>query len=238
MNFLFGKKKDKSTINKKPDPSSDKQLKNTIFDLKNKYDLIEKKQKFVETKIKLCVENAKKKLHDGDKKGAMFELKRKKFYEAETEKYMTVMINIEHNINMLESAVIDSEIFDAYKSTTIAMKQNQINIDNVDDIMDELEDNMDKNKEIGEAISRPLYNYVREDDINNEFEMLMAEVDFDKPSNNDNVILVDPLANLPVPPTTVPVVPTITSISVMSNTATATTLVKDKDLAELEAMFA
>ena len=77
MNF-FGFRK--ATPPAKPNPASTAE---TIRNLRDQVETLEKRQLHLETKIALMLEDAKKKSAANDKRGALYALKRKKMYENE-----------------------------------------------------------------------------------------------------------------------------------------------------------
>jgi hypothetical protein len=96
--------------------------------------------------------------------GALQALKKKKMFEAEIEKHGGIMMNLERQINMLESATIESQILATFKTTAATMKKIQggLTAEDVDDAMDDIREQMDLGTEIGAALSAPLGDAVGE----------------------------------------------------------------------------
>merc|ERR1719273_2449091 len=105
---------------------------------------------------------AKKKMAEKDKKGAMFALKRKKLYESELDKIQNVKMTLETQVMNLESATQNADTFVAMKQGTNAMKQirQDVGIEKVDEIKDE----MDMASEISNAIAQPIDPYLHDED--------------------------------------------------------------------------
>ena len=228
MNFLFGRnKKPKNSAPPIKTEEAKPDGKEAIVDLRNKYDLVEKKSKFLQTKINLCRESAKKNASIGNKKQAMIDLKKKKMFEVEIEKYSNVLLNIDRMICTLESSIMNAQIMQAYKTSSTTMKeiQSKTTIDDVDNTMDDLEEAISINEEIGTAISRPVGD-IGMDDIEDEFNLLMMEeAILAKPTIPESKIpTIDPLDKLPLPPATIPTKPIPKPV--------------DKEIASLMAEFA
>lgn len=88
----------------------------------------------------------------------MLLLKKKKLFEAETTKYEGAIINLDRQIMMLEGASMDAQVLAGYKesATTIKSVHAALDIDNVEDVMDEMEEAMDRQDEVSRAIGREI----------------------------------------------------------------------------------
>mgnify|MGYP005840522363 CR=1 FL=1 len=104
------------------------------------------------------VAEAKAKMAKGDKKGALFAMKRKKLYEQEADKIQNVKMTLETQVINLESAAQNTATFDAMKSGTTTMKKirTEVGIEKVDDIMDEMKEEMEMAQEVNNAIAQPV----------------------------------------------------------------------------------
>lgn len=168
MNW-FGKKKKDAPKSKAADPGT------TIVTLRQAIQTQEKREEHLEKKMEMMTAEAKKKMADKDKKGAMFALKRKKLYEGELEKIQNVKMTLETQVMNLESATQNADTFMAMKQGTNAMKniRQNVGIDKVDDMMDEIKEEMDMATEISNAIAQPVDPYMHdEDELLKELEML------------------------------------------------------------------
>ena len=106
----------------------------------------------------MCVTEAKAKMAKGDKKGALFSMKRKKLYEAEIDKIENVKMTLETQVINLESAAQNAETFKAMQAGTNTMKKirTDVGIDSVDSVMDDIKEEMDFANEINAAIAQPI----------------------------------------------------------------------------------
>jgi len=109
-------------------------------------------------KVEQQVAEAKAQMAKGNKKGALFAMKRKKMYEAEADKIQNVKMTLETQVINLESAAQNAETFKAMQSGTQTMKKirNEVGIDQVDDIMDEIKEEMELAQEVNNAIAQPV----------------------------------------------------------------------------------
>jgi charged multivesicular body protein 4 len=94
----------------------------------------------------------------GDKKGALFAMKRKKLYEQEHEKIVNVKFTLETQVMNLESAQQNAQTFQALKQGNTAMQgiRQEVGIEAVDDVMDEIKEEMELAQEINQAIAQPV----------------------------------------------------------------------------------
>ena len=127
----------------------------------------------LQRKIDLITQDAKTKMARGDKKAALFAMKKKKIYEKEIEKISNVKLTLETQQMNLESAAHNAETFKAMHSGTSAMKKirKTVGIDRVDDMMDDMREEMEATDEISDALAQPLDPLMEDDDD------LLAELD-------------------------------------------------------------
>ena len=127
----------------------------------------------MQRKIDLIKQDATTKMARGDKKGALFAMKKKKLYEKEMEKISNVKLTLETQQMNLESATHNAETFKAMHNGTSAMKKirKTVGIDRVDDMMDDMREEMEATDEIGNAFAQPLDPLMENDDE------LLAELD-------------------------------------------------------------
>lgn len=111
----------------------------------------------------------------GDKKGALFAMKKKKLYEKEIEKISNVKLTctLETQQMNLESAAHNAETFKAMHNGTSAMKKirKTVGIDRVDNMMNDMREEMEATDEISGALAQPLDPLMEDDDD------LLAELD-------------------------------------------------------------
>lgn len=157
MNWFGKKKTEPSTVSatsaaRSADPQT------TIVKLRESINNQEKREEHITRKIDTMVKEAKAKMAKGDKKGALFAMKRKKLYEAEVEKIQNVKMTLETQVINLESAAQNAETFKAMEAGSKTMKKirTDVGIDKVDDMMDEIKEEMEMANEINTAIAQPV----------------------------------------------------------------------------------
>lgn len=164
---LFGKKKDvapstvsATSVARPEDPQ------NTIVKLRDAITNQEKREEHIQRKMDATVHEAKDKMAKGDKKGALFAMKRKKMYEAEIDKIQNVKMTLETQVINLESAAQNAETFKAMEAGTKTMKKirQETGIEKVDDVMDEIKEEMELANEINNAIAAPVDPLLTDDD--------------------------------------------------------------------------
>jgi len=160
MNW-FGTKKAAPTTSTVSATSASRQASNpqaTIVQLRENINNQEKREEHIQRKIDAMVKEAKVKMGKGDKKGALFAMKRKKLYEAEIDKIQNVKMTLETQVINLESAAQNAETFKAMEAGAKTMKKirTDVGIDEVDDIMDSIKDEMEMASEINTAIAQPV----------------------------------------------------------------------------------
>jgi charged multivesicular body protein 4A/B len=152
-------------------------------------------------KVEQQVAEAKAKMAKGDKKGALFAMKRKKMYEAEVDKIQNVKMTLETQVINLESAAQNAATFDAMKSGTATMKKirNEVGIEKVDDIMDEIKEEMEMAQEVNAAIAQPIDPLMADEDE------LLAELEGLEAADLEAELLAPPIK--PVEDLSLPTVP-------------------------------
>lgn len=138
---------------------------------------------------------AKAKMARGDKKGALFEMKKKKMYEAESDKITNVKMTLEAQAINLESAQQNAEAFSAMKTGTQAMKKirQDVGIDKVDDIMDDVREELEMAQEVNTAIAQSV------DPIFADEDELLAELEGLEASDLEAELLAPPAQGLSLP---------------------------------------
>jgi len=164
---FFGKSKSEKEAATKADTTT------SVMKLRQAVEDQEKREGHLQRKIDLTTQDAKAKMARGDKKGAMFAMKKKKLYEKEMDKIMNVKMTLETQQMNLESATHNAETFKAMHNGTSAMGKIRklVGIEKVDDMMDDMRDEMDATDEISNALAQPL-DPMMDDDAD-----LLAELD-------------------------------------------------------------
>ncbi|KAJ3414085.1 ESCRT-III subunit protein snf7 [Chytridiales sp. JEL 0842] len=152
--------------------------KDAILKLQESLDMLEKREKYLGTKIenelKIAKTNATK-----NKRVALMALKRKKAYEAQVDKIMGSRMTLEQQKMAIETANVNLQTMNAMKMGADAMKSihGALDINKVDATMDDIREQMDLANELADAISQPVNFGVEfdEEELNEELELLEQE---------------------------------------------------------------
>jgi charged multivesicular body protein 4 len=116
---------------------------------------MEKREKFMESKIANKVEEARQKLAKKDKRGALLQLKLKKGLEAELATLQNTKFTMEQQMMMLEAATVNVQTVKVMKEGARAQRREieQLGgVEAVEDAMEEMQDGMEDMAEINEAL--------------------------------------------------------------------------------------
>merc|ERR1719334_1335244 len=135
---------------------------------------------------------AKAKSKKRDKKGALYELKKKKQLENQLNSIQGKKLNLETQIMALEDAHLNKETLKAMKTSANAMKATikESDIDKADELMEDINEAMDQVNEMNEAMSQPLGQMMDDDELEAELAEL-KELEADELLNDG---LVEPRA--------------------------------------------
>lgn len=153
----------------------------SIVQMRATLEMLEKKEKHLETKI--AAETAIAKQYAvSNKSTALMALKRKKMYEQQREHTRGARFNLETQMLTIENANVNMETLKAMKTGSAAMRtmHGALNVDKVDATMDDIREQMDLASEINAAISTPLgTDYgLDEEELDEELEQLeQSELD-------------------------------------------------------------
>mmetsp|Transcript_20420 Transcript_20420/g.28407 ORF Transcript_20420/g.28407 Transcript_20420/m.28407 type:complete len:223 (-) Transcript_20420:169-837(-) len=148
----------------------------TIRNLRNHIDRQEKREKFIDLKLINLAKEAKAKLAEGDKRGAVGAMKKRKLYQAEQQKIANIKMTLETQAIGLESAATSADAFSAMATGTNTMKKirnDMGGVERVDDIMEGMQEEMDMQGEVNAAIGQsvdPLMGMLDEDDLMKELD--------------------------------------------------------------------
>ncbi|GAB1314032.1 ESCRT-III subunit protein snf7 [Madurella fahalii] len=171
--------------------------KNVIIDLRSKLEMLEKREKYLQTQIDAQVEIAKNNV-TSNKKAAMAALKRKKLHEHNLEQTLNHIGAIEQQISAIEAANINQEAYIAMERAKVAMKQihGKLTPGKVDETMDQLQEYNRINMEIGEAMSAiAIGEQPDEEELIQELEELQQQELDDKMRNDTVPVLLPTVAN-------------------------------------------
>lgn len=120
-------------------------------------EMLNKKQDFLESKVKLELETAKK--HGTkNKRAALAALKRKRRYEKQLTQIDGTLTTIEFQREALENANTNTEVLKIMGLAAKALKNahENMDVDKVHDLMDEVQEQQEIANEISDAISNPV----------------------------------------------------------------------------------
>jgi len=148
---LFGPSKPKQVT-----PTID--LNTSIQQLRSATQQLEKREVYIESKIQQCLQVAKEKSKKRDKKGALFELKKKKQLENQLQSIQGKKLNLETQIMTLEDAHLNKQTLTAMRTSANAMRATvrEADLDRTDDLMEQINEAMDQVQEMNEAMSQPI----------------------------------------------------------------------------------
>ena len=117
-------------------------------------------------KIQKLIVEAKEKNARGDKRGAVFAMKKKKLHEQELAKIENVKLTLETQAISLEGAAHNVESVNAMKKGNSAMKsiRKALGIDKVDAVLDEVREEMEMHQEIDNALMQPVDPFLADED--------------------------------------------------------------------------
>ncbi|XP_051162245.1 charged multivesicular body protein 4b [Leptopilina boulardi] len=175
-----------------------------IQKLRETEEMLIKKQDFLEGKIDLEIQTARK--HGTkNKRAAIQALKRKKRYEKQLQQIDGTLSTIEMQREALESANTNTAVLTTMKSAADALKaaHQHMDVDKVHDMMDDIAEQQDVAREISDAISNPVAfgQDIDEDELEKELEELEQE-QLDK-----ELLGIENTDELPAVPATVPAEP-------------------------------
>merc|ERR1712130_341272 len=162
-------------------------LNDSIQQLRQAVTQLEKREVHLDKKIQVCLNNAKAKSKRRDKKGALFELKKKKQLENQLQSIQGKKLNLETQIMALEDAHLNKETLKAMKTSANAMKATvkESDLDKADELMEDMNEAMDQINEMNEAMSQPLGQVMDDDELEAELAEL-EELEADELLNEMN----------------------------------------------------
>lgn len=158
MFSFFGKKQEISPIN-------------VIQNMKFTLEMIEKKEKFLESNIEKFKNEARNILHTNKPK-AITLLKKAKMNEKQLLSLYGQKENLELQIFSIEQGVTNKNIISSMREGKNIIEQMSKNMDpdNIGELMDEITETFQTSKEVTDAISRPIGELYDEDDLLKELE--------------------------------------------------------------------
>ncbi|XP_034239835.1 charged multivesicular body protein 6 [Thrips palmi] len=156
MGAIFGKQKVKSRVTEQD---------RAILQLKQQRDKLKLYQKRIQSTLDKDTEIARTLLRDGKKDRARLILRKKKYQEQLLSTADSQLENLEKLTHDLEFAVIETQVIDGLRIGNEALKKANavFSIDEIEQIMDETREGVEKQKEIDEMISGALSDQDEED---------------------------------------------------------------------------
>uniref|UniRef100_A0A1E1W6E2 Charged multivesicular body protein 6 n=1 Tax=Pectinophora gossypiella TaxID=13191 RepID=A0A1E1W6E2_PECGO len=150
MGGLFGK-------HKKPASRVTEQDK-AVLQLKQQRDKLKQYQKKIELNLERDRQLAKKLLNEGKREKAKLLLKKKRYQEQLLKNTDTQLEKLEQLTHDIEFAQIEIQVLDGLKVGNVALKKvhDILNIDEVEKILDDTKEGIEKQREIDELISGQL----------------------------------------------------------------------------------
>ena len=166
MGGIFSKDKKESRIN-----SHDK----AVLDLKLQRDKLQQYQKRIELTLETDRQMAKKLLSEGKKDRAKLLLRKKKYQESLLTRTDGQLDNLQTLVNDLEFAQVEQQVVNGLKTGNEALKKanEMLSITEIEQIMDDTAEAIEKQKEIDLLISGQL-SAEDEDDVLAELDELVA----------------------------------------------------------------
>ncbi|CAB9496073.1 body protein 4B [Seminavis robusta] len=169
--MLFGSKKKSTTA-----PVENSGV--TVMKLRDNIANQEKREAHLMARMEQLTIEAKQKKAKGDKRGALFAMKKRKLHENELAKIENVKMTLETQAISLEGATQNISTFDAMKTGNSAMKsiRKMFGVEKVDQLLDDTKDEMELQQEVNMALTQPLDPYLADDeDLLAELQALEAE---------------------------------------------------------------
>lgn len=173
--------------------------KNAILQLREHLDMLQKRERHVESLIAEQEAIARKNIST-NKNAAKNALRRKKIHEKTLEQTSAQIAQLEQQIYSIEAANINQETLSAMKAAGTAMQNihKGLTIDKVDKTMDELREQHQLSEEIAQAItSTPLGEQLDEGELESELEQLEQEAVDERMLHTGTVPVSDQLGRLP-----------------------------------------
>ncbi|EIN10916.1 Snf7-domain-containing protein [Punctularia strigosozonata HHB-11173 SS5] len=162
-----------------------------IVTLRQQLQMLEKKEEYLQKKINEEVAKAKANATT-NKTAATNALRRKKVHEQEMDRLQGTRMQLEMQVNTLESANMNAETMAALKKGADALKHihGNMTLDKVDATMSSIQEQTQVANEISEAISNPMYgagDQIDEDELKAELAELEQEELNDRLMGADHV---------------------------------------------------
>ena len=141
--------------------------------LSNTGDMLEKKSELLQHKINEQTEQAKKHLANKNKAGALACMKRKKLYEDQLLKTDAQRMNMEKMGFVMEETAMNQQVLETQRTVGRELERanQQMDADRVEDDMDAIREAMEKQREVADMLGQDIGTDIVDDDD------LLAELD-------------------------------------------------------------
>lgn len=138
----------------------------TIMKIRQNIENQEKREALLVGRMQKLADEAKVKMAKGDKKGAIFAMKKRKLHETELAKIDNVKMTLETQAISLEGAASNVDTYNVMQtgSTTMKSIRKAFGIDKVDQMFDNMKDEMELHQEVNHAFTQPIDPTFADDD--------------------------------------------------------------------------
>jgi len=190
-------------FSKKKQPSRVTQQDKAILQVKQTRDKIKQYQKKIEQNLEKERLLAKELLKNGKKDRALLLLRKKKYQEQILSRADGQLENLERMVHDLEFAQVEVKVVDGLKVGNTALKQLHalLSIDDIEKVMDETREGIEKQREIDEILTSTLATeeQIDESEIEAELDALVeADINEKVPEISKDVLLPDVPKESPV----------------------------------------
>ncbi|KAK9887882.1 hypothetical protein WA026_000186 [Henosepilachna vigintioctopunctata] len=190
MGILFGKKKPPSRVT---------QQDKVVLQLKQQRDKLKQYQRRIEIALNLDREIAKNLLAKGQKERAKLLLKKKRFQEQLLLKTDGQLQNLEQLTHDIEFATVELQVVEGLKLGSEALKKvnDALNIANIEQIMEDTREGIEKQQEISAMISGSL---TEEDEeaVDAELAAIISEQMPDVPEEQNEELILPEVPSTPI----------------------------------------
>ena len=137
----------------------------TIRMLSDTIDTQQKRKTYLERQIDALSVEIKEMMTKNKKDTAMLLLKKRKMIQKQVSLMDDSIFNLELQKMNLENNSIQKASIDAFKQASSVMKESGIDAEEVERVMDDLQDETDRQQEISEALARPLISIDVDDEL-------------------------------------------------------------------------
>jgi charged multivesicular body protein 4 len=170
---LFGDNSKKKPVQRSAPKAN---INKSIQTIRSAQETLEKRGTHLEKQIAKLTQSARAKLKKKNKKGAMYDLKRKKMLEKELSGIENKKLTLETQTLALENAQMNESVFHAVKDGVKAIEtvNRNVNIDKVEDLMDDMQEMQEDQEAINDALGQPVTDF-DEDELLKELEDISDE---------------------------------------------------------------